>query len=162
MANSNRMGTGVTTGGSQTQPAVNSDQLRSNDVAGVRDALYVALQRAVDAFGGESKFADAIGASLTDTHLRVNRKEDSKLKLQRAFYDFIAHLRQNDRAAMTWLAAVNDIFGCEPPIKKRELSDDDIARGAAEWVRSLPLSMRDAAKADIARALGVRVEDLKL
>ena len=141
----------------QSKPAVVSDRLKA-----LRDGLYAALQKAVDVFGGEQAFAESMGVSLTDTHLRVNRKEDSKLKLQRAFYDFVAHLACDEKAAMSWLADVNELFGCEPPVRLRRVTDEDVGRAAADWVRSLPPSMRAAAAEDIARSLGVRATDVLL
>jgi len=140
-----------------SQPANVSDRLKV-----LRDGLYAALQRAVDVFGGEQAFASAMGVSLTDTHLRVNRKEDSKLKLQRAFYDFVAYLALDETAAMSWLRDVSELLGCEPPVQRRVVTEGDIGRAAADWVRSLPPSMRAAALEDMARALGVRAGDLKL
>lgn len=162
MSNSNRIGTGLPQAVDQTKPQTASGELRTNNVARLRDGFYAALQRAIDVFGGESRFADAIGASLSDTHLRINRKEDSKLKLQRAFYDYLAHIAADERSCFAWLSAVNELLGYEPPIKKRVVSEEEIGRGALAWLKTLPASMREAARADIAASLGIRVEALKL
>lgn len=156
------MDTSVPTVAGLTQPGIESSRNPGSDAVKMRDEFYRCMQLAVEAYGGANELAEAMGAARSDTFLRVQRKEDSKGSLQRAFVDFFGPLLINAKAKRAFVDALMEMLDYEPPVPRRQVTDEDIGRGAVEWLRSLPLSMRDAAKADIARGLGIRVEDLKL
>lgn len=145
----------------QMEPATVSGALKGNRVIELRDGIYRALQRAVDAFGGQAVFADAMGASLSDTHNRVLRKEDSKGNLQRAFVDHIAHVMTDERAAIVFLATLSDVAGFEPPVQRRRVNAEDIGNQWLKQLNALPPGEREGRRADMAAALGVRAEDLR-
>lgn len=162
MPNLSVMDTVVSNLDGRTQPGIESDLNPVSDPVKMRDAVYHCLQLAVDAFGGANELAEAMGAARSDTFLRIARKEDSKGALQRAFLDFLGPLLTHDKARHEFVTALLAVLGYERPVPRRQPTKEQVGASALDWVRSLPPSMRDAARADIARALGVRVEDLKL
>lgn len=146
----------------RTEPGIASGLNPASDPVAMRDAVYRCLQLAVDAFGGPNELAEAMGTARSDTYLRVQRKDDSKGALQRAFIDFLGPLLVHPAARRAFIEALMTACDYEPPVPRKRVTEEDVARSALQWVRSLQPSMRGAAREDIARALGIRVDDLKL
>lgn len=172
MSTVTRIGTTLPTASTSTPPGIESSRDPGSAAVQMRDEVYRCLGRAVEVFEytdeagnvsrGATALAEAMGAARSDTFLRVSRKEDSKGALQRAFIDFLGPLLVPMRSRRAFVDSLMEALDYEPPVPRRRVTEDDIARGAMDWVKSLPPSMRDAARADIAHALGVRIEDLKL
>jgi len=156
------IGTGVTNDGTRTEAGIESSPNPVADPVALRDGVYRCLQLAVDAFGGANELAEALGAARSDTFLRVARKEDSKGALQRAFLDFLGPLLAHKKARAEFVAAFLELIDYEPSKPRSRVTEEIAGKGALDWVRALPPSMKEAARADIARSLGVRVEEIKL
>ena len=146
--------------GSASGSALEGDP--GNEVAVLRDGLYRAMQIALDHFpGGVQQLAEDLGAARSDTYLRVARKLDTKGNLQRAFLDFLAPLLVNRGAALAWAGEINKLLDLEPPVPRKQVDDADLGRAWLKHLAALPPGARDGAIADMATALGIRVEDLK-
>jgi hypothetical protein len=138
----------------------------------MRNEVYRCLRLAVEVFEyldeaqqtsrGAEALAEAMGAARSDTYLRVQRKDDGKGSLCRAFLDFLGPLLTHPASRRVFLEALLTACDYEPPVPRRRVTEEDIGRGALAWVRSLPPSMRDGARVDIATSLGIRPEALKL
>lgn len=162
MSNVRLLETSVPTVAGSTQPGIESSQNPVTDPVVLRDGVYRCLQLAVDAFGGANELAEALGTARSDTFLRVARKEDSKGALQRAFLDFLGPLLAHKKARAEFVAAFLELVDYEPSTPRSRVTEEIAGKGALDWVRALPASMKEAARADIARSLGVRVEEVKL
>jgi len=157
-----RIGTGVSSDATRTEAGIESSPNPGADSVALRDGVYRCLQLAVDAFGGANELAEALGAARSDTFLRIARKEDSKGALQRAFLDFLGPLLAHKKARAEFVAAFLELVDYEPSQPRSRVTPELAGQGALDWVRSLPPSMKEAARADIARSLGVRIEEVKL
>ena len=156
----------------RTEPGISSGSNPGSDSVALRDAVYRCLQLAVEAFElrdvngqvtqGAPALAEAMGAARSDTYLRVQRKEDTKGALQRAFLDYLGPLLAHLPSRRVFVEQLLAQLDYEPPVSRRRVTDEDVGRAAADWVRSLPPSMRAAAAEDIARSLGVRATDVLL
>lgn len=154
-----------------SQPGIGSSRDPGSNPVAMREAVYRALQLAVDAFGvdegtaqeltGAQALAESMSAARSDTYLRVQRKEDSKGALQRAFLDYLGPLLAHPRARLVFVGQLLAALDYEPPVPRRRASAEDIGK---EWLRQLdklPPGEREGRRADMAAALGMRPEDLR-
>jgi hypothetical protein len=155
----------------QSHPGIGSSRDPGANPLAIRDAVYRALQLAVEEFrvdegtpqeiAGAQALAEAMGAARSDTYLRVQRKEDSKGALQRAFLDYLGPLLSHPRARRVFVEQLMTALDYEPPVPRRRATPEDIGRAWLSQLERLPPGEREGRRADMAAALGVRPEDLR-
>lgn len=167
---SNRMGEVMAIEGGRTKPVIESGRDPGADPVAMRDAVYRCLQLAVEEFevkeGGQvikgaTALAEALGVNRGDTFLRVARKEDSKGQLQRAFVDFFGPLLVHPAARRVFVEQLMAVLDYEPPVARKKAETSDIGSAWLRQLASLPPGEREGRIADMAAAIGVRVEDLR-
>lgn len=120
-------------------------------------AMAVMFRAAVNAAGG----ADALRAQLGERESYLARIADGMNGARPIQLRWLAPLLDDARAAMVILGYLSERAGAEPPVLKREVSQEDIAQAALE-VLAESGQMRETFRAQIAKRLGVRVEAVKL
>lgn len=117
----------------------------------------VMFRAAVNAFGG----ADALRAALGEKDTYLTRLVDGMNATRPVQLRWLGPLLDDRRAAAVVLGYLSERAGAEPPVFRREVTDDEIARAAVE-VLAESGQMRDTFRAQIAKRLGVRVEAVRL
>ncbi len=123
-----------------------------------REAARLAtFRRAVMAFGGADALRLALGRP--ETYLsKISEALTGTKPVQESWRD---PLLLDPRSAAILLEHDSGVAGAEPPVFKREVSDEEVARAAVELLAESG-QMRDTFRAQIAKKLGVRVEAVRL
>lgn len=87
-------------------------------VARYIDVWYDLTRRAVDRWGGTVALAATFETAMSGVSDRLNRRE-VKGALQRGFIDYLAVVSTNPNAAEELLFGLCELFGFEPPKRKR-------------------------------------------
>lgn len=133
----------------------------------MRDAVYRALQRSVEAFRwhegridearGADGLAEALGANRGDTFARIRRGEDGKGQLMRAFLDFLGPLLCHEGARRVLREQLEPLLNPPSPVTAAEAG-----AAALEVFAEMDDDAREVYRRKLARKLGRRVEDVKL
>ena len=110
-----KMGSGVVGGGEQLALQLRETGTISQHI----DGIYQAFQQAVERAGGVVWLAASMEKPLPGVSLKVRHAPDSKGETQRATLDMLGHVGADPGARLTFLAALCDLWGCEPPELKR-------------------------------------------
>lgn len=120
-------------------------------------ALSAMFAAAVRAFGG----ADALRASLGERENYVARISDA-MNGQRPWQGrWLGPLLDDPRSAAILLGYLSERADYEPPIPRRKVSREEVAAAALDLIAESGM-LRETLRAEIAKRLGVRVEEVKL
>jgi hypothetical protein len=119
--------------------------------------LTATFREAVQAFGG----ADALRAVLGEKETYLTRILDGMAGTRPVQARWLLPLLSEPASAMALLLYMSERAGFEPPVLHRQVTDEEIGRAACE-VLAESGQLRDIIRAQIAKRLGVRVEDVRL
>ncbi len=127
-------------------------QMRRDD-----QALTAMFAAAVRAYGGP----DALRAALGEKETYLSKISESMSGLRPVQVRWLGPLLDDPRAAAIILGYLSERAGFEPPVSHRQVTDEEVARAAVE-VLSESGQLRETFRTQIAKRLGVRVEEVKL
>lgn len=116
-----------------------------------------AFRAAVQAFGG----ADALRAALGERETYLSKIAEAMNGAKPIQLRWCVPLLRDPASAVVLLGHDAELAGAEPPVFHREVSQEEVDRAARELLAESG-QLRDVYRAQIARRLGVRVEEVRL